>query len=174
MTPLTPATLNASRFTLRFLIVLNWLYGTAILAGLIAGHVAEGPLVTALGVKPSAETAPLIEGMRAIALLGLASVPLHFVFLKRLLEIVESVRVHDPFIGRNARRLRTIAWALLGLQIISLAIGGIARTVSTPVYPLHLDAGFSTGGWLGVLLLFVLARVFAEGTRMREDLEGTV
>jgi hypothetical protein len=29
-------------------------------------------------------------------------------------------------------------------------------------------------GWLAVLLTFLLARVFAEGTRMREDLEGTV
>jgi hypothetical protein len=29
-------------------------------------------------------------------------------------------------------------------------------------------------GWLAVLLLFVLARVFDYGTRMRDDLEGTV
>lgn len=38
----------------------------------------------------------------------------------------------------------------------------------------HLDAGFSINGWLAVLLTFLLARVFAEGTHMREDLEGTV
>jgi hypothetical protein len=37
-----------------------------------------------------------------------------------------------------------------------------------------LDAGFSINGWLAVLLTFLLARVFAEGTLMREDLEGTV
>ena len=29
-------------------------------------------------------------------------------------------------------------------------------------------------GWLAVLLLFVLARVFNHGTRIRDDLEGTV
>ena len=29
-------------------------------------------------------------------------------------------------------------------------------------------------GWLAVIMTFVLARVFAEGTLMREDLEGTV
>jgi len=34
--------------------------------------------------------------------------------------------------------------------------------------------GFSFAPWLAVLLLFVLARVFAEGARMRADLEGTV
>ena len=41
-------------------------------------------------------------------------------------------------------------------------------------HPVHLDAGFSINGWLAVLLIFLLARVFAEGTRMREDLKGTV
>jgi hypothetical protein len=46
--------------------------------------------------------------------------------------------------------------------------------VSTRENPLHLDAGFSITGWLAVLLTFVLARVFAEGARMRDELEGTV
>ena len=34
--------------------------------------------------------------------------------------------------------------------------------------------GFSTSGWLAVILTFVLGRVFAEGTLMQKDLEGTV
>jgi hypothetical protein len=46
--------------------------------------------------------------------------------------------------------------------------------VSTPAQPLDLDAGFSINGWLAVLLTFLLARVFAVGTRLRDDLEGTV
>jgi hypothetical protein len=70
--------------------------------------------------------------------------------------------------------LQAIAWALLALQLLSLVIGGIAKAVSTPAHPLHLDAGFSINGWLAVLLTFLLARVFAEGALMREDLEGTV
>ncbi len=70
--------------------------------------------------------------------------------------------------------MQSIAWALLALQLLSLVIGAIARTVSTPAHPLHLDAGFSINGWLTVLLTFLLARVFAEGTLMREDLAGTV
>ena len=63
---------------------------------------------------------------------------------------------------------------LLALQMLSITIGAIGDAVSTPAHPLHLDAGFSTSGWLAVLLTFVLARVFAEGAAMREDLEGTV
>jgi hypothetical protein len=87
---------------------------------------------------------------------------------------VETVRAGDPFVAENASRLQAIAWALLTLQLLSLVIGAIARAVSTPAHPLELDAGFSVTGWLAVLLTFLLARVFAEGTLMREDLEGTV
>jgi len=36
-----------------------------------------------------------------------------------------------------------------------------------------LNAGFSIDGWLAVLFTFLLARVFAVGTLMRDDLEGT-
>ena len=46
--------------------------------------------------------------------------------------------------------------------------------MSTPAHPLNLDAGFSINGWLAVLLTFLLARVFAEGALMRDDLAGTV
>src|SRR6266850_2483717 len=88
--------------------------------------------------------------------------------------IVETVRAGDPFIAANASRLQSIAWALLTLQLLSLVIGAIAKSVSIPGHPLHLDAGFSINGWLAVLLTFLLARVFAEGALMREDLEGTV
>jgi hypothetical protein len=53
-------------------------------------------------------------------------------------------------------------------------VAAIVRVISTPAHPVHIQAGFSINGWLAVLLTFLLARVFAEGARMREDLEGTV
>jgi hypothetical protein len=113
-------------------------------------------------------------GLHAIALVGLAAIPLNNAVLKRLLAMVETVRGGDPFVAANASRLRAIAWALLTLQLLSLVIGAIAKAVSTPAHPLHFQAGFSINGWLAVLLTFLLARVFAEGTVMRKDLEGTV
>ncbi len=164
-----PAALTISRIALRILIILNWVYGAAILTLLVASFTNQVLIMAALGV-----TEPLFRGMQAAALLGLVSIPLHYVILRRLLDMVESVRASDPFVGQNASRLQTIAWALLGLQLLSLVIAAIAKVVSTPTQPLHLDAGFSTSGWLAVLLLFVLARVFAEGARMRDELEGTV
>jgi hypothetical protein len=164
-----PAALTVSRIALRILIVLNWVYGAVILALLILSVTAGWPILT-----PSAENERLILGMRAVALLSLVSVPLHYVVLRRLLDIVESVRARNPFVAENALRLQRIAWALLSLQVLSLIIGAIAKGVSTSAHPFRVDAGFSTGGWLAVILLFVLARVFAEGARMRDELEGTV
>jgi hypothetical protein len=128
----------------------------------------------ALGVSGMSDAQAVMNGMRAIAALGVASIPLNYFVLKRLLAIVVTVRVGDPFVAANAYRLRAIAWILVGLQCLSLAIAAIARTISTPEHPFHLDAGFSVNGWLAILLMFVLSRVFAEGTLMREDLEGTV
>ena len=109
-----------------------------------------------------------------IAVLGLSAIPLHYLFLKRLLAIVETVRSGDPFIAANASRLRAMGWTLLSVQCLSVIIGGIASGVSTPAYPLRLSACFSVNGWLAVLLIFILAQVFEEGAQMREDLEGTV
>ena len=130
--------------------------------------------MSAFKLSPSPEATRLVMGLRAIATLGLAAIPLNHVVLKRLLAIVQTVRAGDPFVASNAGRLRTIAWSLLTLQMLSIVIAAIARVVSTPAHPVNLNAGFSINGWLAVLLTFLLARVFAEGTIMRDDLEGTV
>ena len=167
------AALPIAHVALRVLIVLNWLSGAGI-AVLLFAPLTRRWIMSSFHLSPSPETDQLIMSMRAIALIGLATIPLNYVVLKRLLAIVETVRAGDPFVASNASRLRDIAWALLALQLASLVIGAIAKAVSTPAHPLHLRAGFSISGWLAVLLTFLLARVFAEGTLMREDLEGTV
>ncbi len=160
--------------TLRVLIILNWLYGACIFALLAYTFVDEAFLMRALGLGSPSENPSLVLGIRAIAALGLLAIPLNLAVLKRLVAMVQTVRAGEPFIATNAYRLQAIAWFLLGQQLLSVIIGLIAKSVSTPAHPLHLDAGFSPGGWLAVILTFVLARVFAEGTLMRDDLEGTV
>lgn len=167
------AALPLAHVMLRILIVLNWLLGAAIVALLLVmPH--EQWILRAFGISPSPDTARLIMGLRAVAVLGLVSIPLNYALLKRLLAIVGTVRAGDPFVAANAVRLQGIAWVLLVLQLLGIVIGAIGEAVSTPAHPVHLDAGFSTSGWLAVLLAFVLARVFAQGALMREDLEGTV
>ena len=167
------AALPISHVVLRILIVANWLSGAAILTLLVFIPHRQW-ILSSLELSPGPEAERLVMGLRAIAVLGLAAIPINHAVLKRLLAIVETVRAGDPFVAANARRLRAIAWVLLALQLLSLVVGAIAKTVSTPAHPLHLDAGFSINGWLAVILTFLLARVFAEGTLMRDDLAGTV
>lgn len=173
MSPPSSAALPIANVVLRALVVLNWLYGAAIATLLIAMPTRRW-IMTALDLTPSPEADQLVLGLRAIALIGLAAVPVHYVVLKRLLAIVQTVRAGDPFVAANAARLRAIAWALVALQLLGLIVAAIAKAISTPAHPLHLDAGFSINGWLAVLLMFLLARVFAHGTLMRDDLAGTV
>jgi hypothetical protein len=167
------AALPIAYVTLRILIVVNWLMVAVILALLVVLP-NEQWIMSAFKLSPSPDAERLVMGLRAIAVLGLAAVPVNYSVLKRLLAMVETVRAGDPFVAANAARLQAIAWALLALQLLSLIIGAIAKAVSTPAHPIQISAGFSINGWLAVLLTFLLARVFAEGARMREDLAGTV
>ena len=160
--------------TLRILIVLNWLYGAAVLGLLIFANANPAWFMKAIDVPGGVDPQRIMAGLTAIAILGVLAVPLNHLILTRLLRMVETVGRGDPFVAANAYRLHAIAWALLGLQLLSIVIGTIGKAIASRDFPLHLDAGFSVNGWLAVVLTFVLARVFAEGTLMREDLEGTV
>jgi len=167
------AALPIAYVVLRILIVLNWLVVPVTLALLFVLPNEEW-ILRALKLSPSPDAARVVMGLRTIAALGLVTVPLNYGVLRHLVAIVKTVREGDPFVAMNALRLRTIAWILLTLQLLSIVIGTIGKSISTPEHPVHLDAGFSTTGWLAVVLMFVLARVFAEGALMREDLAGTV
>jgi len=167
------AALPIAYVVLRILIVLNWLIGAAILALLVALP-NEQWIMSAFKLTPGPDAERLVLGLRAVATLGLVTIPLNHIVLTRLLAMVGTVRAGDPFVAANAYRLRAIAWSLLALQLLGLVIAAIVKIISTPEHPVDIEAGFSVNGWLAVLLTFILARVFAEGTLMREDLEGTV
>ena len=167
------AALPIAYVVLRILVVVNWLGGAAIFALLVAMPTREW-IMSSLDLSPSPETDRVVMSLRAIAVIGLVTIPLNYAILKRLLAMVETVRAGDPFVAANALHLQEIAWVLLAMQLLSLVIGAIVKSISTPEHPVHINAGFSINGWLAVLLTFLLARVFAEGTLMREDLAGMV
>lgn len=167
-----------SRKILRVLMILNPLFGFFIAALLTASIVARGFTIRALigehGASIAAEGYALIGGMRWIMGLGIVAVLLTQVALKRLYAIVETVSAGDPFVILNAERLKTIAWIVLALEVLHFVIGMIARAISTETHALDIDWKLNFTRWLVVLFLFVLARVFEQGARMRDDLEGTV
>ena len=163
--------LAVSHKVLRILITLNWLFGAAVLGLLIWTFLAAEFVARALGTDDSPRA---LVGMRLIMVIGVVAAPITNAILSRLLRIVETVRAGDPFVAENASRLQAIAWSVLVLELSRFVVVGIANSVSTPARPVHIDLNFSVTPWLAVLLLFVLARVFDHGARMREDLAGTV
>ena len=166
--------LPATCLILRGLIVLNWIFGALIFGLMAVSFLAAEWAWRALGVGAIAGHEGVVAGMRAIMVIGIVGTPFSYVVFSRLLRIVESVRTGDAFTSGNAGRLRTIAWAVLGLELLRLCVAAIAAAVSTREVPLRFGGNIHVTAWLAILMLFVLAQVFLEGTRMREDLEGTV
>lgn len=174
MTPRYPTALTLTERVLRSFTVLNIMYGTGILVLLIASLVAPVVVMSALVGKPLDSAGAMIRGMRLLMAVGLAGVPIAHLILARLRAMVLTVRAGDPFVAENARRLNEIAVAVLALEVLHLAVGAIVKGEAFVSPGTHVDWSFSFTPWISVLLLFVLARVFEHGARMRVDLEGTV
>lgn len=169
-----PATLSVTRRVLSILRVLNWAYGGAILALLIASFIQPEWFFRAIGVKETSDFARIGRALQMVAMLGIAAIPLYGVILDRLIAMVDTVRAGDPFVIDNAERLKTIAWSVLGLEAIHIVILAIVRMARTVQQPLDIGGRLTLAPAITVLLLFVLAKVFEQGARMRADLEGTV
>jgi hypothetical protein len=152
---------------------LNGIYAFGIALLLAATLVAPDWTFAALGVRP--ENVPRMGlAMGAMAVVGIAGAVLAHFVLTHLLAIVDSVRAGDPFVLANARRLQAIAWLMLAGEGLHLVIGALAALGSSPSQSLDVDWSVSLTPWIAVLMLFVLARVFEHGARLRADLEGTV
>ena len=165
--------LSLARTVLRVVRGLNILYAVGIVVLLLATLVAPEWTFAALGVRPE-NVARMGVAMRAMAVVGIAGAVIAHLVLTHLLAIVDSVREGDPFVLANARRLQSIAWLVFAGELLHLVVGALAAFGSTPAQSLDVDWSFSFTPWIAVLMLFVLARVFEHGARLRADLEGTV
>ena len=170
MTRTSAKALAIARPVIKGLIVLNVLYGVGIAGLLVTSFLIDGWPQRPLGFDLIQAHPMAGFGLRVIVVVGIVGAAIVHTILLRLLAIVDTVRVGDPFILENARRLNAIAWSVAALEGLRLIVAAIAAAVWEPG---KVDA-FSFAPWLAVLLLFVLAGVFAHGARMRADLEGTV
>jgi hypothetical protein len=174
MTTRYPTTLTFAERVVRGLIVLNVLYGTGILLLLTATLLAPALVFRALIGKPATDANGALQWMRLLMVVGLAAVPVAHIILTRLRAMLLTVRVGDPFLVENGRRLNAIAFGVLALELLHLIVGAIAKSDAFAALGIHLGWSFSITPWVAALLLFVLAQVFEHGARMRADLAGTV
>ena len=153
--------------------VLNLLTGIALVAALVASFLFEPAFREFFSKQPPRiDPGLLMPVLRIWMVLAVPAIAAVHVSLTRLLEMVGTVRAGDPFVPENAVRMKTIAWCMLGLQLFDLACGAMAAAMNAAGS--NIDWSFSPTGWVGVVLLFVLARVFEEGTRIRADLEAMI
>ena len=170
MSPTASRALAFARPVIQLLTVLNICYALGIGLLLVFSFLMPGWPERALGFDIVNKYPFVPGGLRAIVVFGIIGAAIVHTILRRLLAIVDTVRDGDPFILEIASRLETIAWRVLALEGLRIVIAGIAAVVWEP----GRIAPFSFAPWLAVLLLFVLAGVFAHGARLRADLQGTV
>ncbi|KOO84713.1 MULTISPECIES: DUF2975 domain-containing protein [Stenotrophomonas] len=95
-------------------------------------------------------------------------------FLRHLLRLLKSAARERPFTHANAQRLQRMAWLMLAMELLSILIGAYAAWMGPDFTWMEVGGGMSITGLVAVLMLFVLARVFAVGAVMRDDLDGVI
>lgn len=162
---------------LRICNILNWVLAALFVLLVAFILIDQDPfystIATTFGVDGEAAVEAVwtwLVGM--VALIALIAVPVHFIFT-RLRMILIDARISSALTEENAARLQTIAWALLAVNIIDVIAGQLSIWASE-ISGEYFGWSLSLTGWFAVILLFILAAVFREGDRMRQDLEGTV
>ena len=122
---------------------------------------------------PASSTVWAIVGLLVLTTALLALV---FLFLRQMKRIIDTVAEGDPFIPGNADRLRSMAWLMLGVQVLAIAVGTLGDYIEQAVKGelQSLSFEFDVNSLALILVLFILARVFRRGADMRDELEGTV
>ena len=119
-----------------------------------------------LAAAPAGTTAWAI----AATVIGEVSLWLCLRFALTLRQMVGTVRSGDPFQPANADRLTRMGWLALGVQGCALANAPIVAILRDRLSDVPAFVSFSLGGLALALVLFILARIFAKGAAMRDDL----
>jgi hypothetical protein len=167
--------LTSARVLVTIFMVAVCVAGFGLLAAAIAAPVFQDKILTEIasetGKQYGGEIIVAAELIFAIiAAMGVCA----FQWLRQLRRIIDSVGQGEAFAPENAERLANMGWLTVGVEALSVPAGVVAAYVAKHTHSSHIDLGFSLNGILLALVLFILARVFREGARMREELEGTV
>lgn len=101
------------------------------------------------------------------------------IIVGRLRRLFDSFTSGEPFRRENADHLRVIWITMLAMEIARYAllavIGAVVVTLGAPdgaEANFNVSVDFST--WMSIAILIVLAEVFREGARMKEEQELTI
>lgn len=167
--------LTSARWLLRFCQFMAIVVAAAVLIGAVVIQFNHARVLTELAAHSAkVEGWEVVAGIELLLVLVAAMAAAAFLWLREMRRIVDSVALGDPFVPENADRLQKMGWLTVLIEVTSIPVGGIGAWIASVVEDATSDFGISLGGILLAMVLFILARVFREGTRMRAELEGTV
>ncbi len=89
--------------------------------------------------------------------------------IERLLELLKTLRFGSPFVKENAVRFRNVGFALLVGELSKIFIWVLAG-----IFDADVEADLDLMIFVAIAAVFVLAEVFREGARMKEEQDLTV
>ena len=160
------------------------LWGLLGLASLIIVMIMAAGLYRLTGMGPDIPAAleQFLAAEIVVAIpMGIVALGAIIFIIDRLRRIFSTLSAGDPFVPENATHLRAIAAGIVVYQLLSYASHGVIALVFTlsgnpveggsrvaPEFSLNL------GAWFAVLAFFVLAEIFREGARLRDEQKLTI
>ncbi len=110
-------------------------------------------------------------------LIGAVAIAGSLVIVWRLKQLFESFSSGEPFRRENANHLRVIWITMIVIELSRyalMALTGVLITTFAPDVHGEISISFDFSSWLSILVLVVLAEVFREGARLKEEQELTI
>ena len=100
------------------------------------------------------------------------------VIVGRLKQLFDNCTSGEPFRRENASHLRAIWIAMLVIELSRYALLALTAALLTAFGPDDIEGTFALNidlsTWASILILIVLAEVFREGARLKEEQELTI
>jgi len=161
-------------FLYRLLVVLWWT-GWAGLALFILSFAMAILMLFGLDILAPVfeETTPLNAMTSSLTMT--VGVIVFLIVVKQLRLICQTLVTGDPFVPDNSYRLRIIWIALATVEIMRLLFGVLLKWLRTNTdVSMNMATDISATVWFMVMVLIILAEVFREGVRMRQEAKLTV
>ncbi len=126
--------------------------------------------------NPGGATWPVVVPALAI---GTVAIGGGLIIVDRLRRLFDSFTSGEPFRRENAAHLRVIWIAMLTVEIARyVLLGAVAAIFAAVGLPegasANFNLNFDISTWMSIAILIVLAEVFREGARMKEEQELTI
>jgi len=152
------------------------LIGGALTFALVTLLFSFNPGLLASWIPFSERLARVVEGGPSFATVLIAGAA----YMGGVLAIVDILRrifvtltAGDPFHPENVRRLRLVGVIFGGLEVGRYSVAAV-MTLMAPGHIRTIEGALNLTTWFAVLVIFVLAEVFREGARLRNEAELTI